>query len=40
MGALGRMLGGGFIEAKLAKMFDFRHEMTRKIVESGDFPGA
>jgi ligand-binding SRPBCC domain-containing protein len=39
LGALGRLLGGGFIRAKLGKMFDYRHELTRKIVESGDFPG-
>ena len=39
LGALGRILGGGFIEAKLAKMFDYRHDQTRKIVESGDFAG-
>ena len=39
LGALGRLLGGGFIRAKLTKMFDYRHEATRTIVESGDFPG-
>jgi ligand-binding SRPBCC domain-containing protein len=38
-GALGRLLGGGFLRAKLAKMFDYRHEQTRQIVESGDFAG-
>ena len=40
LGALGRLVGGAFIEAKLTRMFDFRHEATREIVESGDFPGA
>jgi ligand-binding SRPBCC domain-containing protein len=40
LGAVGRILGGGFLKAKLAKMFDYRHEVTRTIVESGDFPGA
>ena len=40
LGALGRLLGGGLVRSKLNKMFDFRHEATRKIVESGDFPGA
>jgi ligand-binding SRPBCC domain-containing protein len=37
MGFLGRTFGGAFIEEKLRKMFDYRHEVTRKIVESGDF---
>lgn len=37
LGALGRLLGAGFIEAKLKKTFDYRHEVTRRIVESGDF---
>ena len=40
MGALGRWLGGGLVRSKLARMFEYRHEATRKIVESGDFPGA
>ena len=40
MGALGRFLGGGLVRRKLRKMFDYRHEVTRRIVESGDFPGA
>ncbi len=40
LGALGRLFGGSFIRSKLAKMFDYRHEATRRIVESGDFPGA
>lgn len=39
LGALGRIFGGGFLRAKLAKMFDYRHEKTRQIVESADFPG-
>jgi ligand-binding SRPBCC domain-containing protein len=38
LGALGRFLAGGFIDAKLRRMFDYRHETTRSIVESGDFP--
>ena len=38
LGALGRLFGGGFIASKLKKMFDYRHEQTKKIVESGDFP--
>jgi len=39
LGALGRLFGGAFIRSKLEKMFDYRHEVTRKIVESGDFLG-
>ncbi len=37
LGAVGRFFGSGFLNAKLSKMFDYRHEMTRKIVEAGDF---
>ncbi len=37
LGALGRLCGGGFVRAKLEKMFDFRHQATRRIVEAGDF---
>ncbi len=40
LGAFGRLLGGRFVAAKLRKMFDYRHAATRRIVESGDFPGA
>lgn len=40
MGALGRLLGGRFLEAKLKKLFDFRHETTKRIVEAGEFPGS
>jgi ligand-binding SRPBCC domain-containing protein len=40
LGALGRIFGGGFITSKLTKMFDYRHEQTKKIVESGNFPDA
>jgi len=36
LGRLGRWLGSAFIEQKLARMFDYRHETTRRIVESGD----
>ena len=35
MGALGRLLGGWFIERKLARMFDYRHRKTKEIVEAG-----
>ena len=37
LGALGRLLGGRFLDRKLAKMFDYRHSATKKIVESKDF---
>lgn len=37
LGPLGRFLGQAFIRSKLEKMFDYRHEVTRQIVEAGDF---
>ena len=37
LGWLGRLLSSGFIEAKLKRLFDFRHAQTKAIVESGDF---
>jgi ligand-binding SRPBCC domain-containing protein len=37
LGALGRLVGQAFIRAKLREMFDYRHEVTRRIVEAGDF---
>lgn len=37
LGLLGRWLAGAFIQAKLRKMFDYPHEVTRQIVESGEF---
>jgi ligand-binding SRPBCC domain-containing protein len=40
MGWLGRVLGDGLLRDKLRRLFDYRHEATRRIVESGDFPGA
>ncbi len=40
LGALGRLVGGGLVRSKLRKMFDYRHEVTRRIVEAGDFVGA
>jgi ligand-binding SRPBCC domain-containing protein len=36
LGCLGRWIGGAFLTRKLAKMFDYRHETTKKLVESGD----
>ncbi|QVL30369.1 SRPBCC family protein [Telmatocola sphagniphila] len=35
MGAVGRILGGWLVRRKLAKMFTYRHQVTRQIVESG-----
>lgn len=35
LGWLGRVLGSRFLEKKLQKMFDYRHEMTRQSIESG-----
>ena len=40
LGWLGKQFGGRYLEEKLEKLFGFRHDMTRKIVESGDFPGS
>jgi ligand-binding SRPBCC domain-containing protein len=37
LGSLGRRLGGGMVRRKLQRLFDFRHEVTRRIVESGNF---
>jgi hypothetical protein len=36
-GVLGRLLAGPFIQPKLQKMFDYRHQVTQRIVESGEF---
>jgi hypothetical protein len=40
LGALGRWLGGRMVRRKLVLMFDYRHEVTRRVVESGDFPNS
>lgn len=37
LGWIGKILSGPLLVAKLNKLFDFRHEKTREIVESGDF---
>ena len=37
LGALGRLLAGGYLRRKLQRMFDYRHERTQQIVESGEF---
>jgi len=35
LGPIGQLFGGGFVRAKLDKMFRFRHEVTKRLVESG-----
>ena len=40
LGWLGRRLAGAFLDNKLSRLFAFRHEATRRIVESGDFAPA
>jgi hypothetical protein len=40
LGWIGKMLSDGMIEHKLDRMFAFRHAETKRIVESGDYPGA
>jgi len=37
LGTLGRLLCAKFLNAKLQKMFDFRHQATKRIVEAGNF---
>lgn len=34
LGALGRLFGGGFARRELDKLFDYRHEVTRRECES------
>ncbi|MFO0890082.1 MAG: SRPBCC family protein [Isosphaeraceae bacterium] len=38
LGRLGSLLSTRFVESKLHRMFDYRHEITRAIIESGEFP--
>jgi ligand-binding SRPBCC domain-containing protein len=35
LGFLGRWFGGGVIRRKLDRMFTYRHETTRRLIESG-----
>jgi len=35
MGMIGRLFGGGMIESKLQKMFEYRHETTKQAIEGG-----
>ena len=37
MGMLGRWLGGALVRRKLQRMFDYRHEVTRRLIESGEW---
>ncbi|MEM7436958.1 MAG: SRPBCC family protein [Myxococcota bacterium] len=37
MGALGRAFGGGFARRNLERLFEYRHEVTKKACESGEF---
>lgn len=40
LGWLGMTLGGRFIRRKLERMFTFRHETTKRLIESGEWsPG-
>lgn len=36
LGAVGRTLGGAYLTRKLDRMFTYRHETTRRIIESGE----
>lgn len=35
LGGIGRLLAGGFVRRKLQKMFVYRHQRTRELVELG-----
>jgi ligand-binding SRPBCC domain-containing protein len=35
LGALGQWVAGGFVTRQIARMFAYRHETTKRIVESG-----
>lgn len=37
LGCVGRWLGGGIIRQKLDQMFEYRHETTRRLIESGEW---
>jgi len=40
LGRVGEFLGARFLDSKLKKMFDYRHEATKRIVESATHVGA
>ena len=37
LGKLGEICGGWYVRHKLQKLFAYRHEVTKRIVEAGDF---
>jgi len=37
LGVIGRWLGGGLVRRKLEAMFQYRHETTRRLIESGEW---
>ena len=37
LGFLGRLLVGRYLMRKLSRTFDYRHEKTQEILESGEF---
>lgn len=40
LGPIGGFVAGAFIQSKLQRMFDFRHEVTRRACEQPDAAGA
>jgi ligand-binding SRPBCC domain-containing protein len=40
LGALGLLCGGWLVRRKLAAMFDYRHDKTRQLIESGKWKSA
>jgi ligand-binding SRPBCC domain-containing protein len=37
LGMLGERLGQSFVESRLKKMFDYRHRVTKHLVEAGEY---
>lgn len=37
LGVVGRWLGGWLVRRKLEAMFGYRHETTRRLIESGEW---
>ncbi|MFO0863574.1 MAG: SRPBCC family protein [Gemmataceae bacterium] len=40
LGSFGRLVGGKIVRKKLQRMFDYRHEVTRRMIESGEWEAA
>jgi ligand-binding SRPBCC domain-containing protein len=40
LGMLGERLGQSFVKSRLRKMFDYRHRVTKQLVESGEYTPA